>query len=186
VIIIGVDPGSTTGLAVLALVDDRYQCLHVEQIAAGVFPDRLGVVVTDLLATGQLDAETQPALFGGGTVVTGVADGALLIATEAFVVRGRAARSRTHQGSEHARRINGWLESVGKSNGGCRISTRSASQVKKWATDRRLAAAGILEQTRGMGHARDAQRHALFAARMDLQWPDPLSVSYPKQSVTQK
>jgi hypothetical protein len=161
VIIIGVDPGSTTGLAVLELVDGRYQCLHVEQIPAGDFPDRFDAVVTEMRARGTLPNEFH-------------------VATEAFVVRGRATRSRTPKGGEHARRVNGWLHASLPPH---QLSVRSASQVKKWATDRRLAAAGILEQTKGMGHARDAQRHALFAARMDLQWPDPLSVTYPKDKI---
>lgn len=161
-IIIGVDPGSTTGLAVLALVDGRYQCLHVEQIPAGNFPDRYASAIAELLRTGNM------------------LDG-LLVATEAFMIRGRAARSRTPKGGEHARRINGWIHGTFPDR---MVTSRSASQVKKWATDRRLAAAGILEQTKGMGHARDAQRHALFAARMDLQWPDPLSVTYPKDKIS--
>lgn len=167
-IIIGVDPGSTTGLAVLALVDGRYQCQHVEQIPAGNFPDRYASAIAELLRTGNM------------------LDG-LLVATEAFMIRGRAARSRTPKGGEHARRINGWIHGTfpsASARHADQLSVRSASQVKKWATDRRLAAAGILEQTKGMGHARDAQRHALFAARMDLQWPDPLSVTYPKDKIS--
>jgi hypothetical protein len=165
-IIIGVDPGGTTGLAVLTLVDGRYQCPHVEQIPAGGFPARYAAVVLELLSTGKL------------------VDG-LLVATEAFVVRGRAAKSRTPHGGEHARRVNGYLDGLASVSAPAMVlQVRSASQVKKWTTDRRLAAAGILEQTRGMGHARDAQRHALFAARMDLQWPDPLSVTYPKDKIS--
>lgn len=165
-IIIGVDPGGTTGLAVLELADGRYQCLHVDQIPAGYFPDQYASVIAGLMRADKMR------------------DG-VLVATEAFVVRGRAAKSRTPQGGEHARRINGWLASFPSASArhADRLSVRSASQVKKWATDRRLAAAGILEQTKGMGHARDAQRHALFAARMDLQWPDPLSVTYPKDKI---
>lgn len=52
---------------------------------------------------------------------------------------------------------------------------RSASQVKPWATDHRLEAAGLLEATKGMRHARDAARHALFCAVHDAGVPDPLS-----------
>lgn len=155
-IVIGVDPGSTTGLAVLTLVDGRYQCEQVLQVPAGDVPK----VFEDLFSWD--------------------IDGTTRIATEAFMIRGRAARSRTPKGGEHARRINGWIHGTFPAR---MVTSRSASQVKKWATDRRLAAAGILGQTMGMGHARDAQRHALFAARMDLQWPDPLSVTYPKDKI---
>lgn len=156
-IIIGVDPGSTTGLAVLTLVDGRYWCEQVLQVPAGDVPK----MFEDLFSW-DIDSTTR-------------------IATEAFMIRGRAARSRTPKGGEHARRINGWILGTFPHR---MVASRSASQVKKWATDRRLAAAGVLEQTKGMGHARDAQRHALFAARMDLQWPDPLSVTYPKDKIS--
>lgn len=52
---------------------------------------------------------------------------------------------------------------------------RSAAQVKPWATDRRLAAAGLAAHCHGMPHAADAARHALFAAVHDAGYPDPLS-----------
>lgn len=51
---------------------------------------------------------------------------------------------------------------------------RSAAQVKPWATDRRLAAAGLAQACHGMPHAADAARHALFAAVHDAGYPDPL------------
>lgn len=52
---------------------------------------------------------------------------------------------------------------------------RNASQVKAWATDARLEKAGLLDLCKGMRHARDAARHALFAAVHDGGLPDPLS-----------
>lgn len=54
-------------------------------------------------------------------------------------------------------------------------ATRRAADVKPWATDERLAHAGLLEPTKGMRHAKDAARHALFAAVRDAGLPDPLS-----------
>jgi hypothetical protein len=181
VIVIGVDPGGTTGIAVLELVNGRYVLLHSAEVPGAQFTEYLGNLVNGMLATGTLEADTGPALFNGGTVVTGITPGALLVATEQFVVRGRASRSKTPKGGALARRIIGWLESVVASNGGARLSVRSASQVKKWATNRRLERAGLLAAIpAGGGHARDAGRHALFAARMDLKWPDPLSATYPK------
>jgi hypothetical protein len=47
--------------------------------------------------------------------------------------------------------------------------------VKPWAVDKRLHAAGLLDMTAGMRHARDAARHALFCAVKDYGLPDPLS-----------
>jgi hypothetical protein len=52
---------------------------------------------------------------------------------------------------------------------------RSAADVKPWATDTRLQAAGLLDLTKGMRHARDAARHALFCAVCDFGLTDPLS-----------
>lgn len=55
------------------------------------------------------------------------------------------------------------------------VHTRTAAAVKPWATDRRLAAAGLLKRSTGMPHARDACRHALFSYVRDAGEPDPLS-----------
>jgi hypothetical protein len=60
------------------------------------------------------------------------------------------------------------------------VHARTAAAVKPWATDRRLAAAGLLKRTTGMAHARDACRHALFSFVRDSGEPDPLSRSRAK------
>lgn len=52
---------------------------------------------------------------------------------------------------------------------------RPAAAVKPWATDERLERAGLAELTKGMRHARDAGRHALFCAVHEVGVPDPLS-----------
>lgn len=52
---------------------------------------------------------------------------------------------------------------------------RNAGQVKPWATEARLEAAGLLQLCKGMRHARDAARHALYAAVHGGRLPDPLS-----------
>lgn len=56
-----------------------------------------------------------------------------------------------------------------------RWNVRSASEVKPWATDIRLGRTPLLEATKGMRHARDAARHALFTAVHDAHLPDPMS-----------
>src|SRR5690348_8337640 len=58
---------------------------------------------------------------------------------------------------------------------GVHVATRSASEVKAWALDKRLAEAGLIAPTKGMQHARDAARHALYTAVADGKVPDPLS-----------
>lgn len=54
------------------------------------------------------------------------------------------------------------------------ITRNSAGRAKKWGSDRRLAAAGI--RPRGMVHAMDAARHALFTACNLGLVEDPLMV----------
>ena len=50
---------------------------------------------------------------------------------------------------------------------------RKAADVKVWATDKRLKAAGILCPPENR-HGNDASRHALFCAVHDAHLPDPL------------
>jgi uncharacterized protein YjeT (DUF2065 family) len=50
---------------------------------------------------------------------------------------------------------------------------RKAADVKLWATDKRLRAAGILRPPE-MRHANDASRHGLFTAVHDAHMGDPL------------
>lgn len=91
------------------------------------------------------------------------------VAVERFVVRGRAnaAQQLTRDQVANLTRL---YPVTGVE--------RSASQVKPWATDRRLEAAGLLEECKGMRHARDAARHALYAAVKDAGLTDPLSKEF--------
>lgn len=91
-----------------------------------------------------------------------------VVAVERFVARGRAnaAQSLTHDQVANLERLHPI------------IFQRSASQVKPWATDARLEAAGLLEACKGMCHARDAARHALYAAVHDAGLTDPLSKAW--------
>lgn len=95
-------------------------------------------------------------------------DRTALVAVERFVVRGRtnAAQSLTRDQVANLVRLHP------------RAAQRSASQVKPWATDERLEAAGLLEACKGMRHARDAARHALYAAVHDGHLTDPLSKAW--------
>lgn len=52
---------------------------------------------------------------------------------------------------------------------------RPATDVKTWATDKRLQAAGLWDPTAGMRHARDGARHMLYTAVHDGLAIDPLS-----------
>lgn len=91
----------------------------------------------------------------------------VLVAAERFVV-GRGSM-RSAKDGEVTREL------VGRLAQHRRVALRTASQVKPWATDVRLAKAGLLDPTKGMRHSRDAARHALYAAVRDGGLPDPLS-----------
>lgn len=109
------------------------------------------------------------------TIVGGLLDAVHLpvtLATERFVARGRASAVQSL-----TRDLVGQLQEIAHGHE-ARFVQRSASEVKPWATDARLEAAGLLEATKGMRHARDAVRHALFAAVKDGGLPDPLSKAW--------
>jgi hypothetical protein len=103
----------------------------------------------------------------------------IVVAIEKFVVRRRAAASSTAAAGATTRDLVGQLEAtaldVRRRTAEVRVVLRSAAEVKPWATDTRLEAAGLLSACTGMRHARDAARHALFAAVKDAGAPDPLS-----------
>lgn len=96
-----------------------------------------------------------------------------IVAIERFVV-GRGSQ-RSGRDGEVTRDLIGRLQREAADQPNVRVVMRSASEVKPWATDVRLGQAGLLEPTKGMRHARDAARHALFAAVKDGGLPDPLS-----------
>ena len=147
-IILGVDPGQTTGVFVMP------SPWGGEHIAMQVRSEHAATAVIEFIAT----------------TVTGVGNRAL-IAVEAFVVGPRAARSRTPGAGKVAREIIAQLLfAVGTD-----VIERPAGVVKPWATDKRLDAAGLLAPTAGMRHARDACRQALYAAVHDGLMRDPLN-----------
>lgn len=147
--VIGVDPGPTPGIGVL----DPYGRTEALQTTAGVLLTVVRVLVTNC-----------PVGEHGGPQA--------LLAAERFVVGNRAARSSTAQAGQTTRDQVGALEALAAELGiPCRL--RTASEVKRWATDARLAAVGLL--LKGMPHARDAGRHTIFAAVHDAGMADPLS-----------
>lgn len=107
---------------------------------------------------------------------------AVTVQIEQFVVGRRSSRSSTASAGAITRDLIGSLQTVwadhdATPNGrlGGHWFVRNAAAVKPWATDARLDAAGLLEATKGMRHARDAARHALYAAVHDGGMSDPLS-----------
>lgn len=110
-------------------------------------------------------------------VLNGLADypeSSVALAYEAFVVGHRAARSRTAGAGKATRDMTRDLAEWAQHHD-IPSHTYRATDVKPWAADERLEAAGLLEPTKGMRHARDAGRHALFTAVKHYGLPDPLS-----------
>jgi hypothetical protein len=150
--IVGIDPGPVVGIVRLFIggrPDEPVKLIRVDALQS-----TLGSVLMDIIGV--------------------LAQGDTVLALEQFVVGTRAARSSTPAGGAAARKatdlVRNWAEVRGLT---CVL--RSAAEVKPWATDARLAAAGLMEPTTGMRHARDAARHALFAAVKTYGLPDPLS-----------
>lgn len=156
---LGLDPGATTGLALICYTP-RGGYAPVHSYAFAEERDREAMMV---LARGHLAM-------------------AELLAAERFVVGRRAARSRSAQASTAARDILGAVQQAAReTDHPVRVKLRSAAEVKAWATDKRLKAAGLFDLTaKTISHhdARDAARHALMALVFDLGCPDPLSATY--------
>ncbi|TDP97661.1 hypothetical protein [Labedaea rhizosphaerae] len=153
-LVVGVDPGQTTGIAALHFIDgvlDPDLCAVLQTSPLGVLPAVYGLTATP---RGWRGIRTVP-----------------VVAAESFVVGRRASRSRTAQAGETARMILGALAELQ----GVRFVQHPAGAVKPWATDKRIEVAGLAELTTGMRHARDACRHALYAAVHGTGARDPLS-----------
>jgi hypothetical protein len=154
--VIGVDPGPTPGIVLLRFNDGPFGICHVVQcthlIAPEIFRMLLGIdpVTPTIVGVERFVIGRSSYRTGSPGAVTRDLVGSLV---EVF--------------NEHDSTADGRL--------GGRFHQRNASQVKAWATDARLAATGLLDATKGMTHARDAARHALFAAVHDGKIPDPLS-----------
>jgi len=148
--IIGVDPGRTTGIAALSLFDGELTHHSLIQCSHDV-----------------------PRWLVGHMLEAALPVDRLVLAVERFVVRRRAGQSGDAGAGEITRDLIGALGSIGDMHGAA-VYLRAASDVKPWATDKRLEVAGIKGST-AMRHAADAGRHALFAAVKDYGLPDPLS-----------
>lgn len=145
---IGIDPGPMPGLFVIWTGAGRIESTDVIQCSRAILPT---IARSLILSPGR----------------------AAVVQVERFVVGRKSMRSGA------AGRVT--AELIGELVGICSEAPTAvyrectASQVKAWATDTRLEAAGVLEVCKGMRHARDAARHALFAAVHDGGLPDPLS-----------
>lgn len=155
---IGVDPGPVPGFVVL---NRRGHTFDVEAVQC--------TASTALCMLETLLNDFRPSLGSAPACVQ----------IEDFVVR-RAA-SKSGRAGAVTRALVGRLEREAGGHQDVKVVTRSAAQVKPWATDERLKAVktggtDLLDVVSHVGrHARDAARHALFCAVHDGGIPDPLS-----------
>lgn len=153
-LVIGVDPGGTTGLAAVEYTPEQgYRLLA--HVGAPLEPGQIGYV---------LDCWTREFASPAGP---------WWIAAEQFVVSRRAGRSSTAAAGERARSILGALEAAFPG----RVKLRNASVMKAWATDDRIRRAGLWP-AQGRPHTRDAVGHALYFQVTSLGNPDPLSSAF--------
>lgn len=151
---IGIDPGPTPGIVVLTTRGRRLD-VDVIQCTARIST----LLLWTLLDQHRADLGQAPAV----------------VALERFVVGRRSSRSSSAGAGATTRDLVGQLQATAEREPNVVVVLRNASQVKAWATDDRLEKAGLLDLCKGMRHARDAARHALFAAVHDGGLPDPLS-----------
>lgn len=153
-VIVGVDPGPVPGVATL------YYDSHGKLRQATVLQCDPQSLIN--LVQGQLKLSWDAAI--------GLRR---LLAVERFVIGARASRVSSPAAAARVRDQVGALTHMA-TEFDLSISVRSASEVKPWATEKRLVNAGF-NLPKGMPHAADAARHCLFAAVKDGGVPDPLS-----------
>jgi hypothetical protein len=156
-VVVGVDPGPTPGVCRLTYNADQVFAAEVYQTNHGSCFD----LVDWLLPYHQDPDYRRPTV---------------ILAIERFHVGPGSARVATPVASRITRDLVGRLSALIEGRD-VRLVQRSAAEVKPWGSDLRLTKSGLLDLTRGMPHARDACRHALFAA-VSSGMPDPLSAKF--------
>lgn len=153
--VIGIDPGPVPGLVELVYLNHKLSDVHVVQCTANIAVPVFLTLLAERSATAW-DTTVQ---------------------IERFVIGRRSSRSSTASAGEATRALIGALQHEAEGLGATCV-LQNAGLVKPWATDERLDAAGVLAATKGMTHARDAGRHALYAACRVANHPDPLSKEF--------
>lgn len=147
IVAVGMDPGPKPGLVKLGYSDGALIGVHVVQCSADIALD-----ILELMLHTPATFETY---FG----------------VERYVDR---QHGRSGAPGQRTRDMVGSAVVLATANGAM-VTQRNASKVKAWATDDRLDKAGLMEPTKGMPHARDGARHALYTAVHDGKILDPYS-----------
>lgn len=146
---IGIDVGPTPGLVGLLYRDNQLTKVDVIQCSAGMLEYAWGALVFPWIGVAEVYVQAERFVIG----------------TKSYRTGSPGARTRDMVG-EVAQLA---------SAAGVHLTLRSAVETKAWATDRMLEAAGLLTATKGMTHARDGARHALYTAVTEGKIPNPLS-----------
>lgn len=104
-------------------------------------------------------------------LIAGYAGRTIRLAVEEFVIGPNSAKAK--QAGKVTRDLIGALTALTAADNVWMVK-RSAAEVKPWATDHRLKAAGLYDRGVGIPHARDGARHALYSAVRDAGMTDPL------------
>lgn len=149
-IIVGVDPGPMPGIGVI--IEDRLAPRETKYFLCDA-ESLMGLVSNLFRAYPQYGR---------------------ILACERFVVGARSSKLGNPQAAQKVRDQVGALESFAASQQ-IIFRSRSASEVKPWASPARLAKAGFLLPKGCPTHVLDGIRHCVFAATADGKLPDPLS-----------
>lgn len=149
--VIGFDAGPRPGLVRLTYTDQVLTGADVIQCSASVALDALRLLIGP---------------FGTTALET-------YVQVELFVIGNKSGRS----GSAGAltRDQVGRVIEVTQGAPNVYLSRQNAVTVKAWANQKRIATAGLEVPTKGMIHARDGAKHALYCASHSAGIPDPLS-----------
>jgi hypothetical protein len=150
--VIGADPGPTTGLALQDWDDGKLISWTVLQVDGD---SALGVLAAIM---------TRRAAYLGTAMVKRCAQVEPFVTGQSAGTRGSKADYTRQQAFALVEELQLW---------GYAVKLRKAADVKTWASDKRLKAAGILRPPENR-HGNDASRHALYTAVHDAYLPDPL------------
>lgn len=150
IVAIGMDPGPTPGLVKLTYSDGKLIGVNVVQCSANSALD-----VLEMWLHGLPRGSACERYFGA----------------EQYVDR---ERGRSGAAGQRTKDLVGSALTLAVAGSAYGVQ-RKAVTVKAWATDARLERLGLIAATKGMTHARDAARHALYTAVKDGKCPDPYS-----------
>lgn len=149
--IIGIDPGGTTGICFLDYIGPSIAGKTLLQVDG---PSAL-IVLEAMLTRYYADPQA---------VVKRAAGVEPFITGQSAGTRGQPAEVTRQQAFQATELLQLW---------GYNVQLRKAADIKVWATDKRLKAAGLLGPPE-MRHANDGARQALYTAKHDLYKADPL------------